>query len=547
VPEVKPEANSEANPELNPEAGLEAGPERRRRPALPAGVGRAGMLGAGVLLVAVLVAMVNYFGWKYHARLDWTASQLYTLSSKTENVLADLDRDVEVVVFLMPGDELYEPTRELLARYEAASQHVSVRFMDAARDPLEAQQLAERYGVETASVVFVSGDDRQVVQREELAQMDFSGFQFGQQEPEVKAFKGERMFTSAIVDLSTAVRPRVAFTTGHGERRLDDLSGAGLGELERLLRDDNFEIEEWASLGAAAVPAGTDLVVIAGPKSSFVAPELELLDGFLRSGGRLLALVDPVLAPGGEPRLVSTGLDQWLAGWGVELGDDVVIDPGNPLPFYGPETIFATDFGDHPTTRSLRQEELAVLVSLTRSARAGEAVSGMKATELLRSSDQGWAETDLAEPGRDETDRPGPVPLGVAVETEAPADEAAAETAGDELTGEADDEAAADAGGETAAPASPAVTRLAVFGDSDFAADQLLRANVANAVLLGDTVNWLVEREALLGIPAREPERVRLSLPADAARWIYLLVLLVLPGLAIAAGVAVAWRRRTAR
>jgi hypothetical protein len=135
----------------------------------------------------------------------------------------------------------------------------------------------------------------------------------------------------------------------------------------------------------------------------------------------------------------------------------------------------------------------------------------------------------------------------VAVEPAAPADEAAAETAGDELTGEADDEAAADAGGETAAPASPAVTRLAVFGDSDFAADQLLRANVANAVLLGDTVNWLVEREALLGIPAREPERVRLSLPADAARWIYLLVLLVLPGLAIAAGVAVAWRRRTAR
>ena len=89
---------------------------------------RGGSLGLALLLFAALLLMVNYLGWKYHQRWDWTGEQLYTLSEKTENVLADLDRDVEAVVLLQPGTtggaggfDAYEATRELLSRYEAAS------------------------------------------------------------------------------------------------------------------------------------------------------------------------------------------------------------------------------------------------------------------------------------------------------------------------------------------------------------------------------------------------------------------------------------------
>lgn len=39
-----------------------------------AGLTRTGTLGAAVVLAAALVAMLNYLGWKYHARMDWTAS-----------------------------------------------------------------------------------------------------------------------------------------------------------------------------------------------------------------------------------------------------------------------------------------------------------------------------------------------------------------------------------------------------------------------------------------------------------------------------------------
>ncbi len=83
-----------------------------------------------------------------------------------------------------------------------------------------------------------------------------------------------------------------------------------------------------------------------------------------------------------------------------------------------------------------------------------------------------------------------------------------------------------------------------VYGDSDFAVNQLLRANVTNSMLLANSLNWLVERESLLGIPPRKTERVRLSLTSGQLLTVYLLSLLALPGLAVATGIVVYRRRR---
>ena len=94
-------------------------------------------------------------------------------------------------------------------------------------------------------------------------------------------------------------------------------------------------------------------------------------------------------------------------------------------------------------------------------------------------------------------------------------------------------------GGAGARPA-----RLVVYGDSDFATNQLVRANSTNAMLLANSLNWLVERETLLGIPPRKTEQVRLSLTAGELRTVYVLSLLLLPGLAVAAGIYIHFRRR---
>ncbi len=59
----------------------------------PSGLVKGSMLGVGVLLAVALTILVNVVGWKYYERFDWTSSKLYSLSEKSLNVLAGLDRD----------------------------------------------------------------------------------------------------------------------------------------------------------------------------------------------------------------------------------------------------------------------------------------------------------------------------------------------------------------------------------------------------------------------------------------------------------------------
>ncbi len=494
-------------------------------------------LGAGVALALALLVIVNYFGWKYHDRYDWTEERLYTLSEKSVNVLRGLERDVEAVVFLTPADELYDPVRELLARYDAESPRFTVRILDPEKNPAEAQTLADRYQLDQGDVViFDRGDDRRVVESADLAEYDFSGLQFGQG-PRMTAFRGEQVFTGAILELAEDRKPKIVFTSGHGELRIDDLSPAGLSDARDLLGRDNFVLEEWESLGAPRVPEGTDVVVAAGPTAGFVEPEVAGLREFLERGGRLLLLVDPTL--GRDGTFTDTGLEELLESYGVALDRDVVIDPSNPLPFYGAETIFVDSFGDHPITRSLRQTQVPVILPLARSVREAAGAEDLEVEELLRSSADGWGEknlTALARVEKDEDDLPGPVVVGLAVQV---ARGGEAET-GLDAEGEGDSQ---ELEPEAAAAAPRHDSRLVVLGDSDFATNGQIR-NVGNAELLANALNWLVEREALVGIPPKQPEQVRLTLSRAELSKLTWLVLGVLPGLAVVAGVGVYLRRR---
>lgn len=501
-------------------------PARARQPLIAGST-----LGAGVLLVAALIGLVNYFGYKYHWRWDWTSNQIYTLSEKSLNVLQGLTKDVEAVVFMRPGGELYAPVRELLARYQAASPRIKVRMVDPDKNLAEAQQLVDKYKVSNLNVVvFDAGGERRVIEATDLADYDYSGMQMGEA-PRLTDFKGEQRFTGALLELQEGRKPKILVTTGHGEADLDSPDPGGLAQAQDFLGRDNFQVEEWASLGQPAVPAGTDVVLIAGPTSGFVQPELDALSAYLAQGGRLIVMVDPVVAEAG---LADSGLGRWLEGYGVALGADIVVDPSNPLPFFGADTIFASAWGEHPISKSLREASLPAVFALARSVSAGANPGGLEVTELVKTSAEGWGERDLTNLraiAKDPADTPGPVSLAVVVAS--PPQPSPETPPGDAAPAQ-----------ESPAPPTPAAAmRLVVFGDSDFATNAQL-ANAGNGTLLADTVNWLAAREQALGIAAKTPEQVRLNLTGAQISGIFWIAVGVLPLLAVSAGIAVYLRRR---
>lgn len=496
---------------------------------------RGASLSVGIVLVFLLVVGVNYFSAKYYKRFDWTSTQIYTLSEKSVNVIRELDRDVDVIITLAPMSETYAAAKELLNRYAAESSRITFQEIDPERNLAEAQRLVDEYNVSQPDVVvFEAGDERRVIESGELADYDYSAMQYGGA-PRMTAFKGEQLFTGAIMELMESRKPRILFTTGHGERGISDFSALGMSQLSEMLGRDNFEIEEWPSLGESSVPEGTDLLVIAGPTTGLLEPEIEVIGEYLRQGGRLLAMLDPVLSQLGG--LESTGLAELLAQFGVVLGEDVIVDPEGAVPLYGADTFFVSSYGDHELTRSLRQADVSVIVPAARSVRRSESVEGLDVAELFTTTPDGWGETDLADLGaveREDSDVQGPVSLAVAVrragiETIAAGQESEAEGEDEEGARESDD------------PSDR--TRLVVIGDSDFASNGQL-FNAANGPLTNNIFNWLVERESHVGIPPKTPEQTTLVLDQSQLSTISWLVLVIMPGLAVAAGIAVHLRRR---
>lgn len=481
---------------------------------------RAGTSAIAIVLAAAILVGVNYLAARHWARGDWTSTRIYSLSEQTRKILAGLKEPVRVTVFMTSSARLYQPVRELLSRYQAVSPKIEVEYLDPTRNVARAEALLKEFGVRQNTVVFRSGDRKKYVEEDKLADFDFAAAQTGGT-PTIKAFKGEEAFTSAILAVSEERQPKIVFTQGHNEASLDSGDrGRGYSQAKQLLERDNMTVATWSSLGKDDLPAGTDVVVVAGPRTAFLAPEAGALAKHLEGGGHALIMLDPVLPGAGAPP-ADLGLGDLLGRYGIRLGNDIVVDPANALPMVGAETVLANRFGTSPIVRSLSAEQLPVVFPLARSVtKAEKPPEGVAETMLVETSPEGWGETNLkalAEGNgsiqKEAGDTPGPVSIAVSV---GPADEKKAD-------------------GKSA--------RLVVIGNSRFAADGSI-ANGGNGVLLANAVHWLTGSEKQIGIAPKTMEQASLSLTDAQVRRIGIFAVAGLPGLAILLGLWVWYRRR---
>ena len=480
---------------------------------------RTGTSAAGVLLGAALLLGVNYLAARHWARADWTRARIYSLSEQTKKILAGLKEPVRVTVFMTPNQSRLLPeVKELLTRYQAGSPKIEVEYLDPQRNPARAEALIqESAGVRLNTVVFRSGDKKKFVPEDKLADFDFAGMGMGGA-PSLKAFKGEEAFTSALVSVTETRQPKVVFSKGHGEADLESSErGVGYSEVKQMLERDNMVVETWDSLGKGNIPAGADVVVVAGPQTAFLAPEADALQQYLAGGGRALILLDPVLpGPGAPPS--DLGFRGLADKYGIQSGDDLVLDPANALAQMGPEVVLIERFGSHPVVRSLADEKLPVIFQVSRSVtKAEKPPEGVSETMLVETSPEGWGERELRNltslPTKAPTDLAGPVSLAVAL---GPADEAK--------------------------PGASAA-RAVLVGNSRFATNGAI-ANGANGIFFANAVHWLAGAEKQIGIPPKTPDQSSLTLSESQLRQIAIGSIAGLPALAIVLGLWVWYRRR---
>ncbi|MEW6752297.1 MAG: Gldg family protein [Candidatus Latescibacterota bacterium] len=477
---------------------------------LPAGVALAGLVvvsrkgrwslrdlaaaGLGFVLAVGVVALLNFVADRYRYRVDVTQDDLFTLSGDTRQVLDEMDDSGQLVharVFMseMDGSRF----QDILREYDYAGRNFDFEVVDPQKNAL----LVKQYGVRERGTTVLEVSGKGKVRTERITEQT------------------ESALSNAIRKALRAGSTKVYFTTGHGERRLDEADESGFSILKGRLKEMNLEVAEDLRLDQG-VPDDAAIVAVLSPRNRFTVAEAGAISAHLRKGRAGLFLLDPAVDP---------GLQGVLGAYGVEVGNDFIIDRGVVGQMFGAEASVPVviNYADHPITERLRQGMMS-FYPLARSVSPGTgSLPNAEARTLAFTDRSSWAESDLAPitggggtvEFSPEGDRRGPISLAVAA------------------TADADTSAGAEAGAET---------RLVVFGDADFASNQNF-GQQANGELAVASITWLCEGEDRLNIPAREPRFNPINVVGTQGTVILWVSVFVLPFAVALSGMVMVLRR----
>ena len=472
---------------------------------------------AQILLSITLIGGLNYLATRYFLRLDLTPGHVYSLSPETLAYISQIEEPVKIVVTIPPDSEdpdlhlLYRYTRDLLNEYVYAGQSggekkIEVEFVDLYKEVRKADSIARSYGIDQPyEMVVASGTRKRSILPTDILEIENN---------RPRAFLGEQVFTSAIIEVSSKRRERIYFVVGHGEMRVDDVDARrGLSQLAHQLRLRNLDLEELDLTKFEGVPEDADLIVIASPQGPLQTHEVEKLRNFLSArAGRLIILIDPWR---------HHGLDELFYEWGI-LSDDMLIVDQGPDYEEANGNLLIRQLAQHPITDLLLKNRIPIVVGQSRPVRRDLGApfdERLTTVPLIGSSPSSWAETSYRETRRREAmafnpsvDLKGPVPIASVSERRV---------------------------------SSPFLSivggRLVVIGNSQVISNQQINS-LGNHMLILNTINWCLDRDKLLTIPPRPIERLQISLTREDSTRIGIL-LLGLPATIALLGLAVYWIR----
>jgi hypothetical protein len=472
-----------------------------------------------ILALLALVVMVNYLAARHFRRVALSARAQAPFSPLTRQVLAAVTNEVKVTIFFDQEEPLYDSVWALLKEYRFANPRILVESVDYERDAAAAVQVREKYKLTTPTaknlVIFDCNRNLKIVEEKQLSDLDISGIATGQsREAKRTHFRGELEFTSAILSVTSGRTPKAYFLQGNGEHNPESDDGLmGYARFARVLQENNVQSERLTLVGTNEVPADCQLLIVAGPRNVLPEEVLGKIDRYLKQGGRLFALFN-CHSLGKE-----LGLERLLAAWGVEVGNNIVLDPDNSQK--ADQDFLVMHFADHPLTTPFYDLSLHVVLarSVAKSAVAAPAADAPQVTPLAFTGRNGRVITDVR-PGpvfyKHPGDRIGAIPVMAAVEK----------------------------GSIRGVSAERGITRMVVAGDSIMLGNLVIHS-AANRDFASHAVNWLLARnEMLVGLAPQPIKEYRLTITQSqlvALRWLFLLGM---PGSVLFVGFLVWMRRR---
>jgi len=459
------------------------------------------------ILVIAAVVVLNLIVSSAGIQKDLTTLGEKSLTNETKELLAGLEDDFTVYILTKEGNiqegfaSFYEMYIDL---YERASDKITFKKIDVLLDPTFVGKYTDKETVQDSIIVvnettglsrYVSFFD--IVLTEPT--LDQNTFQY-KDVPVGLDMEGQ--LNAALRYVISGKETRLYAVTGHGENKLGT-------EGKKLLEKANIVYNTFESMTATQVPEDCDVLLIRVPAKDYTEEELEMFKAYADRGGDFLILA--------EKNDDTANYETLLAYCGIKVEDRVIYegdssrhDPTTALiiyPFMESSNEIAKNLSGANYLAVRNAYVLSTVTDASREIKVSKMFSTSDAAYGRRLKDFGSGKGDTKQDG----DLDGPFGVGFYLKNAENQSEA-----------------------------------VVLSGGYMFDDDYLKKSNFANASLLVYSVSYMAdagETSALRTISFDSEEKITIN--AEQANTIAVVLVIVFPVLLIVAGVCIMLRRRS--
>ncbi len=449
------------------------------------------------ILFVVIIGLLGYLSKTYHKSFDITQNQRNSLHQTTQDLLKKITKPIKLIAYVPDDAVVHSSLKELIEKYRKHNKAIQLEFVNPDLDPIRAKQ----DGIEYSGQLLIKLGDKS----EAVSSVD------------------EQTMINVLQRLSREEARLVIFLEGHNEASPLEEKSNGISKLATVLEKKGFLLQPHNILRTQSIPESASFVIIAAPKKDFLEAEVKIISDYLKRGGNLLWLHEPVDLH---------GLDDIEQQLGVELQQGTLLDANQALQemlgIKHPAAIAVIDYGQSELTKDLSAHTLfPFATSINKDQEIKD--SGWKYQPILSTLVTSWLESGDIQGNvkfDDDADKPGPLDIGMIVTREIPESDATENNSVDKPEKKNTEQ------------------RVVVLGDSDFMRNSYIGQG-SNLDFASNIFNWLSTDDDLLSIKASISPGNSLSL-SNAGRVALASLWLGLPLMLLVLGVF-RWMRRRNR
>ncbi|MFC4991022.1 DUF7088 domain-containing protein [Rubritalea tangerina] len=478
-------------------------------------------------LAFISVVLLNFLSCTNHQRFDLTRHADYTLAETTTQFLASPEVQqrqlpIKIKAVLKQESPYYLRLRAQLENYKRLSENnIELEFIDPIHDRDRLQDFATTYQRKVAAETILidarnalvdaesSPDEEKIdlvkhirsIPIDMLFVEDIDRYN----QKYISAWNDEAVITSALVSAVEGTPRRFYFIVD--KARIDEQTKGtpAWKNFQRLLNQQNIELLPLQISATEKIPEDAEGIAIIGPAFDFDEREIDTITEYWdRPSASIFITLDP------QAKLKY--LKRFLREYGISPQDNRVISKSTSGQTLTAARAFFTQ-GPEPNKGLAHQATQldgpsSGLEVMSKNDRL--TIRNINPFSLIQAADGWWGESKYAAPNPSFDPREdqgiiegaaNPTPVHIA--------------------------AAVVRGRENSDLTAPLTSRMVVVANTDFLRPENEREEMSQ--FLNSTVNWLIGRESLIGIPPKSVFRKKITIQAAHKSFIDQLILIYLP------------------